>query len=74
MGLLTLRLGREREGRSRKGGVGLQEREGEEDHMPIKAVQACVCGSHIGNTAVPFLDRTVLHHTACTMLTSYIVR
>ena len=77
-GLLTLRLGMEREGRSQKGGVGLQEREGDKDHMPIKAVQACVWGSHIGNTAVPSLDSTVLHHTACTiismwMLTNYIV-
>ena len=47
------------------GGVDLQEREGEEDHMPIKAMLACVWGSHIGNTSVPSLDSTMLHHTAC---------
>ena len=60
--------------------MGLQEREGEEDHITIKAMLACVWGSHIGNTSVPSLDSTcfitlhVLYLNVFThMLTSYII-
>ena len=57
-------------GGGRGGGVRGEERKGEEERL--------VWGTHIGNTAIPSLDSTVLHHTACTiismwMLTSYIV-
>ena len=41
------------------GGVGLQDREGEEDHMPIKAMLACVWGSHMVILHDQFLPWTV---------------
>ena len=54
------------------GGVNLQEREGEENHMPIKAVLACVWGSHIGNTSVPSLNHELHLYVFTRMLTSYV--